>query len=98
MSLQNFKKPALDVEQQLLLLQKRGLLVPNFDAAMHCLQTVSYYRLSVYCKSHQDQLHNFKTNTSFDMIWDLYSFDRELRLIFVDAIERIEVAFRTALN
>lgn len=97
MSLQNFKKPSLDVEQQLLLLQNRGLLITNFDAAIHSLKTVSYYRLSVYCKPHQDQLHNFKPNTNFDMIWNLYSFDRELRLLFVDAIERIEVAFRTAL-
>lgn len=97
MNLQNFKKQALDTEQQLALLKKRGLLVSDFDFAAHCLQTVSYYRLSVYCKSYQDKLHNFKPDTHFEMVWDLYTFDRELRLLFMDAIERIEVAFRTAI-
>ena len=39
--------------------------------------------------------HCFKPNTQFEQIWDVYVFDRELRLLLLDAIERIEVAIRT---
>ena len=34
----------------------------------------------------------------FDNIWQLYQFDRELRLLVIDAIEKIEVAFRAAIS
>ncbi len=37
----------------------------------------------------------FDEGTTFDQIVDLYSFDRELRLLVFDCIERIEVAIRT---
>lgn len=33
----------------------------------------------------------------FNHVWQLYQFDRELRLLVIDAIEKIEVAFRAAL-
>ena len=39
--------------------------------------------------------HTFKDNVSFENIIELYIFDRELRLLIMDAIERIEVSIRT---
>ncbi len=41
-------------------------------------------------------IHQF-TGTSFDAVWNHYLFDRKLRLLFMDAIERIEVALRSRL-
>jgi abortive infection bacteriophage resistance protein len=35
--------------------------------------------------------------TTLDIIWDRYTFDRRLRLLIMDAIERIEVAVRTRI-
>jgi len=32
------------------------------------------------------------------MIWRRYTFDRQLRLLVMDAIERVEIAFRTQLT
>lgn len=43
------------------------------------------------------QSHNFKADTFFEDIIDRYNFDRHLRLIAFDAIERIEVALRTKM-
>lgn len=34
--------------------------------------------------------HQFKPDTHFDAVLNLYLFDRELRLLVMDAIERIE--------
>jgi len=39
--------------------------------------------------------HYFKTPTTVEMILDLYEFDRRLRLLVMDGLERIEVAVRT---
>lgn len=39
----------------------------------------------------------FKDGTTLDMVYDLYKFDRKLRLLLFDAIERIEVAIRTQI-
>jgi abortive infection bacteriophage resistance protein len=35
---------------------------------------------------------------TFEKIWNLYTFDRKLRLLIIDAIERIEVAFRVSIS
>ena len=40
---------------------------------------------------------NFTPGTTFNQVWRRYSFDRRLRIILLDAIERIEVAVRTQL-
>ncbi len=39
-------------------------------------------------------LDNFKANASFEQAVDLYVFDKRLRLLVLDAIERIEIALR----
>ena len=65
--------------------------------AEHQLSNVSYYRLSAYFLPFQiygDPGHTYKKNTSFEKIFSLYLFDRELRLIAIDAIERIEISLR----
>lgn len=36
----------------------------------------------------------FRPGTTFEQVIDLYLFDRQLRLLFLDAIERVEVALR----
>ena len=42
-------------------------------------------------------LHTFQNNTYFEDIIERYNFDRHLRLILFDAIERIEIALRTKM-
>lgn len=42
-------------------------------------------------------LHTLKPNTYFEDIVNRYNFDRHLRLILFDAIERIEIALRTKM-
>ncbi len=40
--------------------------------------------------------HQFIAGTTFEDITDLYSFDRKLRIIFLDALDRVEVGLRAA--
>ncbi|MEI8641428.1 Abi family protein [Pseudoalteromonas sp. Hal099] len=55
------------------------------------------HRLGTYWWSfiEDHQNHTFKSGTTFEQVLNLYSFDRELRLLLLDAIERIEVSLRT---
>jgi len=95
-----YTKPALDVSAQLAQWQSRGLGVPDEQSAQHYLSVVGYYRLSAYSLPFQagNPDHHFVPDTGFDDILDLYVFDRELRLLLLDAIERIEVGLRSHIG
>ena len=43
------------------------------------------------------ELHRYKPNTSFDQVMMLYRFDKKLRLLIFNEIEKIEVAVRSTI-
>jgi len=92
-----YTKPPLTYAQQIALLQNRGLVIDNIQRAEKYLNQISYYRLSAYALPYQHTKDVFNPNTTFNNILDLYLFDRELRIIIFDAIERIEVAIRAQI-
>ena len=94
-----YSKPATSIPDQIALLKARGMIVENEDTAHHYLQFISYYRLRAYwlpfevpAKANGD--HAFRDGTRFEDVLALYIFDRELRLLVLDAIERVEIALR----
>jgi len=99
-----YTKPPLTLEQQADLLRQRGM-AGNRALMIERLGVVNYYRLSGYWHPFRapdpadpsKRLDAFKPGTTFDDIWNRYVFDRRLRLITMDAIERIEIAVRTQL-
>ncbi|WP_165929342.1 Abi family protein [Flavobacterium hiemivividum] len=74
-------------------------MLNKLDNAPHFLKNISYYRLKGYWWEMQSDKveHKFSPNSYFEDVIDLYNFDRHLRLLMFDAIERIEVALRTKL-
>ena len=100
-------KPWISMTEQLTLLKSRGLLVDNETAALDYLARIGYYRLSSYwyplreidkeaslqqaCPIRTDQ---FASNSHFEEVVKLYVFDKKLRLLALDALERIEMAVR----
>ena len=80
-------------------MQQRGLTVPNVAEAEHYLAQLNYYRLAAYCLPFEQDhaTHQYIQGTTFDDILNLYVFDRELRLLVLDGIERIEVSLRTQM-
>ena len=98
-----FSKPALSVKDQVALLRQRGLLIADEVSAQHHLTQIGYYRLSGYMlpfqKGGQGQdRHQFRAGIDFAEVLDVYDFDRELRLVIMNGIERIEVAVRAAIS
>ena len=92
-----YAKPPLTLEQQAELLLSRGM---RGDRAtmIDRLAVVNYYRLSGYWHPFRNSGDDtFRPNTTFTNVWQRYAFDRRLRLLVIDAIERIEVAVRARL-
>lgn len=90
-------------DEQLSLLKERGLIISNKKRARTYLERVGYYRLSGYWYLFK-QLHNkqpinrFLPDSHFDDVISLYIFDKRLRLLALDALERIEIAIRVDIS
>ncbi|MXV14799.1 Abi family protein [Hufsiella ginkgonis] len=94
-----YSKNATSINEQIDQLIARGLEIPDRAVAAHYLANISYYRLAGYWWPMQaDKVsHTFKPSSQFDAVIALYNFDRDLRLLVFDVIERIEIALRTRL-
>jgi abortive infection bacteriophage resistance protein len=96
----NYNKPPISIQQQIELLKKRGLIFKNEKRAAHYLSNISYYRLRAYTypfQNNNDSNHPFNKSVCFEEIIELYVFDRHLRQLVFDALEKIEIAFRTKI-
>lgn len=102
-----YTKPHLKYVEQLELLKGRGLLVNNEEEALGYLQRLGYYRLSGYLYPFREHVSKIDTQnqtaarndffipgSSFEDAINLYIFDKKLRLLIIDAVERVEVAIR----
>lgn len=92
-----YTDPALTIEEQLILLKKKNLVVHNEDAVESILLSVGYFRLNMYMKYFRSG-NNFRDNTSIETVDALYQFDKALRFYLFKAIADIEVALRALLN
>jgi len=97
MSKKVYNKTPLSFQNQLALLESRGLIITDEPKALAYLQEISYYRLSAYFLPYQKLKDTFNENVTFNQIINTYTFDRELRLLVFDCIERIEIAIRTQM-
>lgn len=98
-----YSKRHLSFADQAALLVSRGMGAVQHELA-ESLEQAGYYRLSAYWFPFRS-VHPvtgaredfFQPGTAFSQVWNHYRFDRDLRLLFLDAIERIEVALRSQL-
>lgn len=96
----NYSKPAITIQDQIAKLKARGLRFDDEALAESYLSNISYYRLRAYTYPFQDNNdpdHPFKVDISFEDIIKLYVFDRKLRNLLFDALEKIEISFRTQI-
>ena len=82
------------------LLRSRGLYIEDQQKAEDYLDNIGYYRLSAYMypllKSPKTA-HIFKEGATFKKVMMLYRFDKKLRLLIFNEIEKIEIAVRRAV-
>ena len=93
-----YTKPPINIDEQIVLLKRRGMVFANEDAARHALANINYYRLRAYWLPFEDTAaskHIFVPSTSFELVLTHYAFDQRLKLLLMDAIERVEISMRT---
>lgn len=97
MDKRRFKKVALSTAESISFLKQKGLTFSDPAAAEQCLAYIGYYRLKIYMRPFEDAggHKEFVRGTDFNDIVALYNFDRKLRLLCMDALERIEVSLRS---
>lgn len=100
--MEEYNKPPLTYAEQVELLQSRGMIIPDVQRAERLLANISYYRLSAYMLPYKQRenkviLDAFQDGVTWDMVYNLYVFDRKLRLLVFDAIERLEIAIRAQI-
>lgn len=95
-------KPYRSLEEHLDKLEHRGMELDR-DFAAQWLNSVGYYRLSGYWYPFRElgacqRKDTFCPGTTFADVVALYEFDRKLRTLVHDGVERVEVLLRTQLN
>lgn len=99
----DYTKQPLTIQEQIEKLRNRGLNFSDEQLAKEYLANISYYRLRAYTYPFQNNRtleadHRFLSNDyNFSDFIDLYCFDRRLRSVVFNAIEKIEVAVRTRI-
>ncbi|MFT5336159.1 MAG: abortive infection bacteriophage resistance protein [Luteibaculaceae bacterium] len=95
----DYPKKVISFDEQIKRLKERGLHIGNESEAKEYLRNISYFRLQgFWWDLQQDKKnHSFKEGVCFEQIISLYTFDRKLRLLLFDALERIEIAIRTKM-
>lgn len=98
----HYKKPALSITDQIALLEQRGMAVTDKKLAEQTLKVCNLYRFNGYALhfwiNPSTRPQQYRSGTRFEDVLNLMNFDRELRLLTLDAIERLEVAVRSAIT
>lgn len=92
-----YNKPATSVNDQISLLESRGMVFSDKLYATKFLSNINYYRLSGYWIPFElsRNPHSFQPGTTFESVINLYEFDKMLRFILFEGISKFEVSFRT---
>jgi abortive infection bacteriophage resistance protein len=96
-----YTKPALKISAQIQKLQSRGMVVRDPALATRFLKTCNFYRFGGYAIAYWQSSarpQQYLAGTQFEDVVNLINFDRALRMLTLDAIERLEVAVRSALT
>lgn len=96
-----FNKLPTTIDEQIALLKERGLQLSADAPARRWLASVGYYRLSAYWLIFEElpergttRSKQFRAGVTLEQVIDIYIFDRKLRLLVTEAIERIEISVR----
>ncbi|MGA0568374.1 Abi family protein [Rathayibacter sp. KR2-224] len=107
-----YAKPWQSVEDQINRLADRGVQIGDRERAAALLREVGYYRLTGYLypfrqsETYLDDedrtrvrvLNEYQAGTHIEDAARLLDFDRQLRMLVLEAVERIEIALRMQLG
>lgn len=81
-------------------LKSKGLIIEDEAKAIGYIQNIGYFRLKAYfypLYQEPKRNHLFKPQSTFEQALSMYRFDRKLRLLLFNEIEKVEVALRSTI-
>ena len=97
----SFPKPYSTPKKIVQILRSRGMHFSDEGKAESYLMNIGYHRLSAYIfpfyKSPKNDLI-LKDGTTFEQVMTLYRFDKKLRIVLFNEIEKTEVVIRSVLS
>ena len=107
--MKEFTKPYLTPEKQIEKISARGLKIDNIELTVNYLRNIGYYRLSGYWypireneieinkpeESKLTKLDQFQEGATFSNVISIYNYDKNLRMLLLNALEIIEVTIKT---
>ncbi|WP_282926929.1 Abi family protein [Helcococcus kunzii] len=93
-------KEPLNFDKQINRLKEHKLRIDDPDYAKSILKEINYYRFTGYALEFRKNKcdSNFIDNTNFNMIYDIYRFDEDLRLLLLEYLLKIEIYYRTQIS
>ncbi|QHO73609.1 hypothetical protein ACH79_14075 [Bradyrhizobium sp. CCBAU 051011] len=93
-----FRKPAMGLHELATRMAERGLTFDDWAGAHEHLEHIGYYRLTGYLHQFKTGDESFLPGTTFESVHDRYIFDRKLRPLIIEAVEKIEIAARVSIS
>lgn len=96
--IKDLKKP-LTYEEQLEKLKAHKLKIGDEAKTLKILQRVNYYKLSDYGLGFRNERYSdlYKLGTSFELLYELFLFDEEIRIFLLKFLLKIEIYLRTRI-
>ncbi len=91
------KKPAT-FRQQVDALQKKGLVIRNESRCEAFLRRVTYYRFSGYLYPFRQTQDRHIESVTFERVYQVYEFDRQIRCLLLSVMEEIELHLRSQIS
>jgi len=92
-------QPPLNIDEQIINLKSKGLLISDEDYTKAILNDISYFRLiKAYSLGLKPKNGEYFENISFQEIVELYLFDSNFRQLLFPLIEKVEINLRCRLS
>lgn len=85
------------IEEQIALLDERGIGIDDYNQLRDTLINNNYYRLMGYMFQFKIDEESYTKGIKFSQIFGIYNFDKSLRQLISPLLEIIEISFRTKI-
>ena len=83
-------KEFLTIDDLISQIRSKGIIIDNEDDVKKILEFNNYYYIMGYKSPFKDNDGNYKPDTNYNDIYNLYLFDKELKILFLDPLLEIE--------
>ncbi len=91
-------KEFLELDELIKNIKSKGIKIGNEEKVKDILTKNNYYVIMGYKNLFLDKEHNYKENISFENIYNLYLFDRKLKLLLLNSLLDIENIIKTSIT